>query len=307
MLLEILKSASSLLLGFSLLSISGPILAEVIATSPPVFHFKPRSIVSTPGIPFQEVVFPTSGDHLLRGWFYPSKNPDAPAIIYAHATGRDLRSGLSLVAPLHKAGFSVLLFSYRGHGGSEGNPFGFTYGARESEDVDSAVRYLSDVRSVHRIGVIGHSAGAVSVILSAARNPFIDAVVAASPYPSLEEVWENNRPSFIFRPYYRMIMKISEFIKGYSRTEIRPRDVISEISPRPLLLIHGSLDGRITTEQAKELYKVANEPKQLWILEGTSHAGVRNPGLEFLIGDIVDFFNNAFQKPNSTSHEVFLN
>jgi len=41
--------------------------------------------------------------------------------------------------------------------------------------------------------------------------------------------------------------------------------------------------------------------KQLWILEGASHAGVRNPGLEVLISDIVDFYNDAFQHSNSTA------
>jgi len=64
------------------------------------------------------------------------------------------------------------------------------------KDVDSAVRYLTDVHNIRRIGVIGHSAVQFNYI-ECCRNPNIAAVVAAAPYPSLEEVWENNRPSFI--------------------------------------------------------------------------------------------------------------
>jgi dipeptidyl aminopeptidase/acylaminoacyl peptidase len=251
------------------------------------------------GISYEEVAFETSEELILRGWFFPADNQDAPAILYAPATANDLRSGISLVRPLHQAGYHVLLFSYRGHGFSDGNRFGFTYGASESKDIDAAVRYLHESKGIQKIGAIGHSVGAVSIILSAARNPHIDVIIAASPFNSMEEVWETNRPTFFPKPLLDLSMRLSEWRKGFTRDEVRPEDVIAQIAPRPLLLIHGSEDKRITHEQATRLYDTAQEPKRMWLVDGASHGEVRTPALDYLIKKIIDFLNDSFEdSPN---------
>lgn len=265
-----------------------------MATMPPIFITRNATLsVNELGLPYEEVSFSTSDDVILRGWYFPSEQVDAPAILYAPATSKDQRSGLSLVRPLHQAGFNVLLFSYRGHGLSDGHHHGFSYGARESLDVDAAVRYLNDEKGIHKIGAIGHSAGAVSIILSAARNTHISAIVAASPFRSMEEVWKTNSPAIIPAFFLEFMMRLSEFAKGFSRQQVRPQDVIADIAPRPLLIIHGTDDKRITVEQAVNLYKVAAEPKRLWLIEGSSHAQVRTIVMDDHIEEIIDFFGEA--------------
>ena len=280
-------------MAFSMVSVGGPLLGELVATSAPIFTLRDSLSVKTLGLTYETVSFLTSDRVTLRGWFFPAEKRDAPAILYAPGTSQDLRSGISLVSPLQKAGYHVLLFSYRGHGFSDGNRFGFTYGALESVDVDAAVRYLTEVRGVDRIGVVGYSAGAVSVILSAARNTNIDAVVAASPFNNVEEVWETNRPAIFPKPILAMAMSFSEFRKGFSRDEVRAEDVIAQISPRPFLLIHGSEDERVTEAQAMRLFSAAEYPKQMWIVDGANHADVRSPVLDELIDGITDFFDDA--------------
>jgi dipeptidyl aminopeptidase/acylaminoacyl peptidase len=291
--LEGLKIFSSVFLSLSLLSIGGPVLGELIATLAPVFPKSATLSVDELNIPYESVAFPTTDDLILRGWFFPAEKLDAPAILYAPATAHDLRSGLSFVTPLHHAGYHVLLFSYRGHGLSDGNPFGFTYGALESEDVDAAVQYLYEARGINRIGAIGHSVGAVSIIISAARNPNIGAVVAASPFNSVEEIWETNRPTLVPKPVLDFSMWMSELRKGFTRTDIRPEDVIAKISPRQLLIIHGSEDKRITEQQVMRMFTTAQNPKRLWIVEGASHSGVRSPALDILMQKIITFLDDA--------------
>ncbi len=299
-----IKTASSVLMALSMVSVGGPLLGELVATSAPIFTLRDSRSVKALGLAYETVSFLTSDGLTLRGWLFLAENQDAPAILYAPATSQDLRSGISLVSPLHKAGFHVLLFSYRGHGFSDGNRFGFTYGALESVDVDAAVRYLTEARGLDRIGVMGHSAGAVSVILSAARNPDIDAVVAASPFNNVEEVWETNRPAIFPKPMLDMAMSFSELRKGFSRDEVRPEDVIAHISPRPFLLIHGSEDRRVTEEQAMPLFSAAEAPKQMWIVDGADHAEIRSPVLDELVGDIIEFFNGAFLgQADKVSHQ----
>lgn len=299
MALDGLKIVSSVFIGLSVFSIGGSMLGELVATKAPFFPRNSKQAIHDMGLSYEAVAFPTSDGLTLRGWFFPADHPRSPAILYAPATSQDLRSGISLVHPLHEAGYHVLLFSYRGHGLSDGSPYGFTYGALESEDIDAAVRYLYQECGIQQIGAIGHSAGAVSIIISAARNPLIHAIVAAAPFASMEEVWETSRPTFLPRPLLDFSMRFSEFRKGFSRDQVRPKDVIAQLSPRPLLMIHGTDDRRITQAQAMRLFNSAQEPKVFWLLEGASHKAVRSPGLEHLIESIIGFFDEALRVPKA--------
>ncbi|MGB9800552.1 MAG: alpha/beta hydrolase [Thermanaerothrix sp.] len=262
----------------------------MIATTAPLRILKaPPSILK---VDYEKVEFPTSDGLTLRGWFFPAADPAAPAILYAPATAKDQRQGLSLVRLLHGAGYHVLLFSYRGSGESDGNRFVFSYGARESQDIDAAVRYLVETRGVPCIGGIGHSAGAVALILSAARNPNLHAVVAAAPFPSLEDAWRVNRPIFFPAPLYEQVIRLAEWRKGFTRNEVRPLDVVHRLTPRPILFVFGQADRRIPPDQAKRLYEAAEEPKDIIWLPKASHEQVRSPGLDLLMPQLVDFFRH---------------
>ena len=293
--IEFFKLLPGLFIGFSFLFVSGPVLGEMFATMAPIYSQRSVDPLLETGIRFEAVNFPTTDGLELRGWYFPADVQNAPAVIYAPATANDQRSGLSLASPFHEAGYNVLLFSYRGHAASDGDRFGFTYGAQESQDVDAAVRYLKEERGVKQIGAIGHSAGAVSVILSAARNMDILAVVAASPFLSLDSVWETNRPAAFPKPLQDLYLRFSELRKGFSRHQVRPLDVISSISPRPLLIVHGVLDKRVTHEQAQELYSAADSPKAIWFVEDASHSGVQQLLANGLHERLIKFFDKSFE------------
>lgn len=303
MYIEGLKLASGLLLGLSVLTIGGPVLGEMVATMAPFFIGKQERDLIELGLVYEGVEFPTTGGLILRGWYFEAEQEDAPAILYAPATSHDQRSGLSLVKPLHAAGYHVLLFSYRGHGASDGDPFGFTYGAEESKDIDAAVEFLRNKKGITRIGAIGHSAGAVSIILSAARNQAIDAVVAASPFSSIDDVWQHNRPKIMPKALYDFTMYLSEVRKGFSRHQVRPIDVIDQVSPAALLLVHGSEDRRVSYQHTLQLYESASFPKQLWVIEGASHSGVRTPGLDNNAGELIHFLDSAL-KPKFADNDL---
>ncbi len=283
---------AGIIASLSLLSFAVPVVGEVVATLPPLF---PRQAASSPQalhLPYDEVAFPTSDGLTLRGWYFAVANPDAPAVIYAPATANDQRSGLSLVPSLHAAGYSVLLFSYRGHAQSDGSPFGFTYGAVESEDVDAAVAYLEN-RGVEQIVAIGHSAGAASSLLSAARNPGIDAVVAVAPFNSVRDVWFTGRPAFVPAFLFDFALWITEQRKGFRQEDVYPLQVVDQIAPRPVLILHGTKDQHITTAQAQELFQAARAPKALWLVEGATHGAMRSPMLDALLPDVIGFMDAA--------------
>jgi dipeptidyl aminopeptidase/acylaminoacyl peptidase len=296
-LLKAIKIAAGVLAGITLLTLGGPIIGETIATLPPVFSKNTANPLSEWGVPYEDVTFPTSDGLTLRGWFIPGRQPEAAgnsrAILYAPATAHDQRSGLSLVPAFHKAGYHVLLFSYRGHALSDGKKGQFTYGDAESRDVDAAVQFLTEVKGIRRIGVIGHSVGAVSAILSAARNPRVDAVVAVAPFNCVNEVWRTSRPALVPSFLLEWTLWVAEKVRGFSRDQVCPLEVVDRIAPRPLLVIHGTDDRRITEGQVRRLFSAAQTPKSLWLVQGATHAGLRSPVLDELAPDVIAFLDAA--------------
>jgi alpha-beta hydrolase superfamily lysophospholipase len=292
-----LRIAVTVLLGTTLLTVAGSVMGEMVATMPPIFREEDMGLLTQQGIRHQEVAFPTDDGSMLRGWFFPADQPDSPAVIYAPATARDQRSGLSLVPQLHAANYHVLLFSYRGHGLSDGSRWGFTYGDAESRDLEAAVRFLRETEGLRRIGVIGHSAGAVSGILSAARDPEIGAVVAVAPFTCVDEVWNTNRPTVVPQALLDLTLRLTEMRKGFDRSDVCALDAVHRVAPRPLLIIHGTQDQRITQEQVHRLFAAAEEPKNLWLVEGASHNSIRDPMLDQLMPKVIAFLDSALRTP----------
>jgi alpha-beta hydrolase superfamily lysophospholipase len=290
-----LKVLAGLVVGATFLGFVGPVVGELIATLPPYFPKEPANPLTTAGLPYQDVSFSSTEGLTLRGWFVPAEQPDAPAIVYAPATSHDQRSGLSLLPAFHGAGYHVLLFSYRGHGQSDGPTGYFTYGEAESRDVDAAVQFLHRAKGIDRIALVGHSAGAVSAILSAARNPLVSGVVAVAPFACVSEVWQSNRPKFVPRFVLDWTLWVAEKSRGFDRARVCPVEVVEGIAPRPLLVIHGTDDRRITEEQVRRLFGAAGEPKSLWMVQGASHSGVRSPALDVLAPDVAAFLEQAWR------------
>jgi dipeptidyl aminopeptidase/acylaminoacyl peptidase len=298
--LKSIKIAAGVLAGITLLTLGGPIVGEAIATLPPAFPQNTANPLTEWGVPYEDVTFPTSDGLTLRGWFIPGHQPkaadDARAILYAPATARDQRSGLSLVPTFHEAGYHVLLFSYRGHALSDGKRGQFTYGDAESRDVDAAVQFLTEVKGIRRISVIGHSVGAVSAILSAARNPQIDAVVAVAPFNCVTEVWRTSRPAMVPSFILEWTLWVTEKIRGFNSDQVCPLEVVDRIAPRPLLVIHGTDDRRITEGQVRRLFSAAQMPKSLWLVQGATHDGIRSPVLDELAPDVIAFLDAALDQ-----------
>jgi hypothetical protein len=46
---------------------------------------------------------------------------------------------------------------------------------------------------------------------------------------------------------------------------------VNELSPRPLLLIHGERDRNLPARCSRDIYQWANEPKELVIYQGCGH------------------------------------
>jgi pimeloyl-ACP methyl ester carboxylesterase len=138
------------------------------------------------GIPVREVSFSASDGVKLAGWLAIA-SPDSPTVILVHGFKASRVSMAPWARFLYGAGYNVLLYDSRGCGASAG--WGIGVGASEPDDLIGATRFLQGYSGLtnKRFGALGVSLGAGEVILAAAREPALLAVIADSP-------WADERP-----------------------------------------------------------------------------------------------------------------
>jgi fermentation-respiration switch protein FrsA (DUF1100 family) len=247
-----------------------------------VFDRDPQTLY---GYDFQEVAFPTAGRATLRGWLIPGPPGATAGVVVAHARGGDRRNYLDQLPFFHDLGLAVLLFDFREHGLSDGAARGMSLGVREAEDVSAAVRYLKQDVGLRRVVTVGQSLGGSSVILAAAADPAIDAVIADSAIASFDDyVGDLTAQALSARPGFRRLAVPAwwpHLVTSYTARRIglphlqAPEDVVGRIAPRPLLLIHGGGDTVVLPRHAAALAAAAaGAAAELWVAPGAQHNAI---------------------------------
>ena len=276
--LKWLKAVALIALPFLLFFVLGePILRSYLLAHPRAIavELDPTAV----GGPVERVTFTATDGVELVGWFVPAGDKgSARATIVAshgsHGTGPYHYPG---VAFLHDAGYNLFVFDHRAHGQSGGNAT--TLGPLEVRDLRGAVDYVTSRPDVapDRIGAIGCSMGSAICIAAAAEDARIRAVVAESVYADMDELWTRFgyvgiRGTPIHWSSGGLMRAATRLWTGYPVQSFKPVEVVGQIAPRPLLLIHGEHDnGATTVADAERLYQAAGEPKELWLVVGAGH------------------------------------
>lgn len=232
----------------------------------------PWRVEDYPGLRPEPVTLPSSTGIALAGTFFPGRS--RATIVVSHGYGNDQGEVLPLAAFLQRAGYGVFTYDMRHRGGSGGDAI--TMGALEQHDLVSVVDYLVTRPDVdpERIGALGISLGGATTILAAARDPRIRAVIDDCGFSDVASATATafehfiGLPAFPFAP---LSVAISERRIGHSVSASRPVDVVGQISPRPLLIIHGLADEQVPPDHSRRLFAAAGEPKELWLVEGAGH------------------------------------
>lgn len=224
-------------------------------------------------LPFQTLTFHATDGVLLEGWKVPV-DPDRPWILLCHGVGSNRADLLEIAATLHRARFNLLLFDFRGHGGSSGRVTSF--GWREQRDLEGALAFLGQQPDVlaASYGVYGISMGASVALMVAARDERIGAVAVDSPYTNLEETLGRHLTLMYplpKLPFLWFVLVTYRLRFGVWPRRLSPQESAACLSPRSLLLIHGAQDPRMPLEGARRTFDGAGEPKQLWVIEGAGH------------------------------------
>jgi len=248
------------------------------------------------GLPFEDVVFTSTGDTPLRGWWLHRQ--DAAYTVVACGGYRGRRADLlGISSALWRAGANVLVFDYRGHGESAGTPV--TLGYHEVDDLRAAIDEAHHRTPGLPLGVIGYSMGASISIMAAAHDARVRAVVADSPFATQRSAVSRAVRRAIHVPDHLLLDAVDLLlgvVGGYHFDDVEPLRDVGLLAPRPLLLIHG-LDDTVTDPHDSELlYEAAGEPKDLWLLPGVAHCGAYFADRQGYCRRVAAFFQEALRE-----------
>jgi uncharacterized protein len=251
---------------------------------------------------WEAVEFPASDGVNLKGWFVSAEGDDAkPTIIFMHGLGGNRADLLSQAAAVVENGYNALLFDVRNHGESEGTITTLAY--HEINDVRGAVDYLlaRDDVDGEKIGLVGHSMGAIASLIATAEIPEIKAVVAEAGFKNIR----GNTDSIIRALTGRapvlspdLVLMFVDQETGVPFSQISAIDKLGDITPRPVLFAHGDADTIIDVANSQEMYDAAGDPKELYIVEGAEHDPWRLDSDAFN-ERLVGFFNDHLIQPES--------
>lgn len=263
------------------------------------------------GLAYTDVEFLAIDGTLLRGWLIPASDTSikntsvddshSRAVVAVHGGEGDRRSFMRHLPMLNKAGYAVLLFDYREHGISDGDSRGIAFGWRANHDVSSAVVFMKQRRLYSRVAVLGTSMGAVSAIIAGANTPEIDVVIAENPFASAEDVLGDADFFDQLPGWYRKLVAFFVRVHFDVLDEPNAMDVVNQISPIPILIMHGTADKAVSVWQSQKLYEKAGQPKELWILEGAEHTALFNKAPEEYEQRVIGFLDRYLGKKNTAS------
>jgi alpha-beta hydrolase superfamily lysophospholipase len=222
-----------------------------------------------PGLHALPVEFSSASGTTIHGWFVAGSLGKG-VVILMHGVHANRLVMVSRAEFLSRAGYSVLLFDFQGHGESIGKVI--TFGFLESRDATAAVEFIRKKCPGEKIAVIGVSMGAASALLAEPPLP-VSAMVLESSYPTIYQAAEN-----------RMVMRLGFLGKfatplltlqlkprlGVGLDDLKPIDHAGKITV-PKFFIAGTADRDTTLPESQALFDAAAEPKQFWPVVGAAH------------------------------------
>ena len=227
-----------------------------------------QSLWSTPAdlnMPHEAITFPATDGVRLSGWFIPppaDSTRHGATLILIHGWGwnrlgeaaTDALANLTAASPvdflrlaysLHKDGFGLLLYDSRNHGES-GSRSPMTFGETEAQDLLGAIAYLQGRPEVaaNRIGVMGFSAGANTVLYTLPQTEQIQAAVAVQPTTPTH--FANRFAAHLFGPLGKAILPLTELIYrqagGRPFKAYRVATAAAQAGKTPVLYVQGMGD-----------------------------------------------------------------
>lgn len=231
------------------------------------------------------------------------------AILHGFGSNKTAANVMGPCEFLTGLGYVTLRFDMRGCGESEGEK-GRLICLEQVEDTRGAVSVLAGRPGIdpERIALIGSSFGAAVAVYTAGIDDRIAAVISSGGWGNgarkfrgqhpTEEAWakftamleagrhhREDTGESLMVPRYDIVPIPEHLRKNLAKQSVEmfpaetaqsmydfcAEEVVGNIAPRPLLLLHSSVDSVTPTEQSVEMFKRAGQPTDLHLFSETDH------------------------------------
>lgn len=281
---------------------------EVSDNTPSNFTYIDRELDPAPyQMPaYEDVSFPSRNTPNINitAWFVPAEveNPDdAPVVILVHGLGgcKGSEGILTAAGMLHRNGFNTLLIDLRDHGTSTIEDGRFSAGTDEHLDVLGAWDWLVNERGFapERIGLLGQSLGAATVMIATGEEPRVAAVWEDSGFGDINLAIQAELTRFNFPTFFaNSATFMGQILANDNIGQYSPLEAARTLNGRPIYITHGTADARLSVQYAYDLAEAVNanggsvEP---WIIEGATHVQAVFIEAEEYERRLVEFFGAA--------------
>ena len=176
-------------------------------------------------------------------------------VVHFHGNAQNMSSHYALVHWLPEHGYNVFTFDYRGFGDSEGK-VGFRGMVADADAALNHVRAMPEVDG-QRLFVLAQSIGGNKAIAAVGRGnrEGIKALVVDSTFYGYDAIANDK--------FSGSGVLVNDQLSAYR--------YIAQISPIPLLVLHGTADQVIPYAHGVRLFEQAREPKQFTTIVNGEH------------------------------------
>ncbi len=222
---------------------------------------------------FEEIHIDTPDGTRLHGWYFPSQTQNADntkgklrpsngLVVQFHGNGQNLTAHFLSYAWIMNEGYDFFTFDYRGYGESTGKP------SQEGLHQDALNILDWATQRSSKIIAVGQSLG--GAVLARAIPDFkkrqnIKAVVIDSSFYSYQAIAVDVLSRGWITWPFQWLGSI------WISDQYSPERYYSDLSPIPLLVIHGAQDKVIPYSFGEKIFELAQEPKAMLKVEGGDH------------------------------------
>lgn len=226
-----------------------------------VYYYPNSEVPITPqdfGYSYYDLALESGGTAWIVG---PGSSPRG-VVIFLHGNAGNIASHFPGYAWLVDEGYEVLALDYRGFGSSSGSPST----ANALEDLQELTSWMNTNRRGPYF-LYGHSiGGSLATYYVATRSNQFSGVVVESAFSDYRKIAREKLDDFLLT--YPFAWVLSWVVEN----QYSPIEVVHQVAPLPLLLIHAEDDLIVSSTHSQELFDAANEPKRLTLLERGGHA-----------------------------------
>jgi putative redox protein len=215
-----------------------------------------------------------------------------PAVILCHGFPRGVAGAASAPVSLPELGdriaaelgWLVLVPALRGAGGSEGH---FSLGGW-LDDIAAAIAHVRATALPSGIWLVGFGTGGALAVCAAARDPAIKGVAVLGAPADFDD-WASQPRRLVDHARAIGLIRDPAFppaMDAWSRElrQVRAVQCMAQVTPRPVLVVHGSEDEQVPQFDARVLAD-AHGGAELRVISGAAHALRHDPrAMAILLG-----------------------